>query len=112
MNTLEAFQTLDIRTGTIVAVDDFLEAVKPLYKITVDFGSEVGKMQSGAGLKPFYPNKDDLIGKRIVAVVNLPPKKIINFESQCLLLGAMDEKTGTFALLEPDREMPDGLKVF
>jgi len=112
MTTLEAFQSLDIRTGTIVAIDDFPEAKKPLYKVTVDFGPEMGQKRSGAGLKPFYPNKDNLIGKKVVAVVNLPPRKIADFSSEVLLLGAMDEQTKTFALLEPDQPMPNGLKVF
>lgn len=97
MNTLEVLQALDIRTGTIVAVDDFPEAQKPLYKVTINFGAEIGEKMSGAGLRPYYP-KEDLIEKRIVAVVNLPPKK--------------DDATNRFALLGPDKDVPNGLKVF
>lgn len=112
MDTLEAFKAIDIRTGTITAVEEFPEAIKPLYKVTVDFGPEVGEKRSGAGLKPYYPDKEKLIGKKVVAVVNLPPRQIASFRSECLILGAMDEQSGTFSLLEPDRSMPNGLKVF
>ena len=111
MDTLEAFRSLDIRTGTITAVEDFPEAKKPLYKVTIDFGPEVGEKRSGAGLKPYYPDKEKLIGKKVVVVLNLPPRQISSFQSECLLLGAMDEASGTFALLEPDQKMPNGLKV-
>lgn len=112
MDTLEAFRSLDIRTGTIVAVEDFPEAKKPLYKVTIDFGPDIGQKRSGAGIKPFYPDKNQLIGKKVVAVINLPPRQIVTFQSECLLLGAMDEKSGKFALLEPDQKMANGLKVF
>jgi len=110
MNTLEAFQALDIRTGTIVSVEDVPEAKKPIYKVIVDFGP-LGKKITGAGLKEYY-SKEELHGKRVVAIVNLPPKQIAGLTSECLLLAALDHETNQCVLLEPDREAANGLKIF
>jgi tRNA-binding protein len=112
VNTLEAFRALDIRTGTIVEVEDFPEATKPLYKVMVDFGPKIGRRRSGAGLKPYYPVKEKLIGKKVAAVINLPPRQIVTFSSECLILAAFDEKNGTLALLTADQDVPDGLRIF
>jgi tRNA-binding protein len=109
VDILEAFKTIDIRTGVVVSVKDATGTVKPFYLITADFGSEVGKRTTVAGLPPYYKAKE-LMGKTIVGVVNLPPKKIGPNESQFLILAVKsDDKV---ALLTPDKAMPEGLKVF
>lgn len=110
MDTLAAFQALDIRTGTIVAVEDVPGAKKPIYKMTVDLGP-LGKKITGAGLKKYYA-KDELVGKRVVAVVNLPPKQIAQVTSECLLLAALDEEKNQCVLLVPEKEVANGLRIF
>ena len=83
------FQKIDLRVGTIVAVQDFPKARKPAYKLSIDFGS-LGIKKSSAQITTLY-NKEDLIGKQIIANVNFEEKQIANFKSQCLVLGAVDK---------------------
>ncbi len=104
------FERLDIRVGRILAVEDFPEARKPLYRVTVDFGSEVGTRQSGAGLRDIR-TKEELVGRLVVAVVNFPPRQIGKFSSQCLILAA-PMGGGDLALLVPEKEVPLGAKIF
>ena len=102
MATIDDFQKLDIRVGQIVEVNDFPEARKPMYKMRIDFGPEVGMKNSGAQLTALY-KKEDLVGKIILGVVNFPPRKIGPFESEVLTLGVTDAE-GRVILLVPDQE--------
>lgn len=104
----EEFEKVDIRTGTVTAVEDFPEAKKPAYLLTIDFG-ELGMKKSSAQITDYY-SKDDLTGKQVVAVVNFPPKQIANFFSECLVLGAIEEN-GNVVLLETERKTGNGLKI-
>lgn len=107
MATFSDFEKLDIRAGTIIAVDDFPEARKPAYKLTIDFG-EAGIKKSSAQITALY-SKADLLDKQIVAVVNFPPKQIGPFISECLVLGVYNEKG--VVLLQPDKSISNGEKV-
>lgn len=102
MATIEDFQKLDIRVGKIVEVEDFPEARKPSYKLTIDFGSEIGVKRSSAQLVKHY-KKQDLIGKKVLGVVNFPPRKIGPFMSECLTLGVPDADYEC-VLIVPDRD--------
>ena len=104
------FERLDIRVGRVLAVEDFPEARKPLYRITVDFGPEVGIKKSGVGLRDIR-TKEELLGRLVVAVVNFPPRQIGKFSSECLILAA-PVSNGDLALLVPEKEVPLGAKIF
>ncbi|MDI3339201.1 MAG: tRNA-binding protein [Sphaerobacter sp.] len=101
MATIEDFQKIDMRVGRIVAVEEFPEARKPSYKLTIDFGP-LGIRRSSAGLKPYY-QPEELIGRQVVCVVNFPPRRVAGFPSEVLVLGAM-QADGRVVLLQPDRE--------
>ena len=103
------FLKVDIRTGLIVSVDDFPEARKPAWKLTIDFGDEIGIKKSSAQITDHY-GKEDLIGRQIMAVVNFPPRQIGPFMSEVLTLGVSDE-AGKVVLLAPDRDVPKGSKM-
>jgi tRNA-binding protein len=89
MATIDDFQKIDIRVGKIIAVDDFPEARKPAYKLTIDFGPEIGIKHSSAQLLKYY-KKEELIGKKVLGVVNFPPRQIGPFVSESLTLGVPD----------------------
>ncbi|MDG2108416.1 MAG: tRNA-binding protein [Flavobacteriaceae bacterium] len=101
------FERLDIRVGTVLEVNDFPEAIKPAYQLLIDFGP-LGTLNSSAQITKRY-NKKDLVGKQLVAVVNLGTKKIAHFESQCLILGAKDEDD--IIILCPETELPNGQQI-
>ena len=84
--TRDEFIRVEMRVGTIIEANDFHEARKPAYKIKVDLGKEIGIKQSSAQITDLY-SKDSLIGKQVVVIVNLPPKKIGPFISECLITG-------------------------
>ena len=109
MATYDDFQKLDIRVGRIIEVEEFPEARRPAYKLRIDFG-ELGIKTSSAQLTGLY-TKEDLKGRLVVAVVNFPPKRIAGFESQVLVLGVEDEQ-GRVVLLQPEREVEVGKKVY
>lgn len=90
MATYDDFQKLDIRVGKIVDVQDFPEARKPSYKLTIDFGPEIGTKKSSAQLVKYY-KKEDLMGKLVLGVVNFPTRQIGPFMSEVLTLGVPDE---------------------
>jgi tRNA-binding protein len=103
----QAFAQLDLRVGKILTVDDIPTARKPLYKFTIDFGV-LGVKQCAGGIKAYY-TKEQLVGKQVVAVLNLEPKPIAGVMSECMMLVSFTEND--LALLRPDKEMPVGTKV-
>ena len=102
------FEKIDLRAGTIVEVNDFPKATKAAYKLTIDFG-ELGIRKSSAQITHLY-EKQELIGKQVVAVLNFPPKQIANFISECLVLGVYTDKKEV-VLLTPDKKVTNGWKV-
>ena len=102
------FEKIEMRVGTIVKVNDFPEARKPAYQITIDFGSEIGIKKSSAQITKRY-SKDELLGKQIVAVVNFPRKQIGTFMSECLLLGSVN--SDEVVLLTSDLKVENGLRI-
>jgi len=90
--TYENFRKVDMRIGRIIDVQDFPEAKKPSYRLKIDFGKEIGIKNSSAQITDY--NKQDLIGKQVIAVVNFPPKQIANFRSEVLTLGIAGGKNG------------------
>lgn len=108
MITWQDFEKVDIRTGTILEVEEFPKARKPAWKLKIDFG-ELGVKKSSAQIKDLY-QREDLVGKQILAVVNFPPKQIADFMSECLVLGVEgDEKE--IVLLGTERKVKNGQKV-
>lgn len=105
--SFEAFAKVDLRVGTIIEVCDFPEAKNPAYQLTIDFGT-LGIKKSSAQITTLY-NKEDLIGKQIVAVINFPKKQIAKFMSECLVLGAVDGKD--VMLLNPESNVLNGTVV-
>jgi tRNA-binding protein len=108
--SFEDFLKLDIRCGTIVAATSFLEARKPAYKLEIDFGAPLGTRKSSAQITTHY-QLDELIGKKVMAVVNFPPRQIGPFMSEVLTLGVPDA-TGEVVLVTLDQPVPDGGKLF
>jgi tRNA-binding protein len=102
------FAKVDMRVGRIVAVEDFPEARKPAWKLTIDFGSELGVKRSSAQITNY--TREELEGRLIVAVVNFPPRQIGPVRSEVLTLGALDEE-GRVILLAPDAEVPLGSRI-
>jgi len=102
------FDKVDIRVGTIIEVEDFPEAKNPAYKIHIDFGPELGIKKTSAQVTSLY-NKEVLLHKQVLAVVNFPPKQIATFMSECLLLGAVDGAAVT--LVHPGLKVANGLRV-
>ena len=102
------FEKVDMRVGTVVEVNDFPEARNPSYKLQIDFGDEIGVLKTSAQVTTLY-NKKDILGKQVIAVVNFPKKQIANFMSECLLIGAVDDKDVT--LLETGRQVKNGLRI-
>jgi tRNA-binding protein len=107
--TWDDFAKLDIRTGTIVAVNDFPEARNPAYRLTIDFGATIGLKKSSAQITTHY-KKEDLLNRQIIAVVNFPPKRIAGFISECLVLGVYDENNDVI-LLQPGKTLSNGQKI-
>ena len=103
------FERTDMRVGTIIAVNDFPEARKPAYQLTIDFGNEIGIRKSSAQITKRY-EKEDLINRQIIAVINFPKKQIGKFMSECLVLGAVGEE-GDVILLAPDFKIQNGLRI-
>ncbi|MEN2400947.1 tRNA-binding protein [Flavobacterium sp. MC2016-06] len=107
--TWNEFERTDMRVGTIIDVNDFPEARKPAFQLTIDFGTEIGIRKSSAQITKRYA-KEDLLNRQIVAVVNFPKKQIGKFMSECLVLGAVGEE-GDVILLAPDFKIDNGLRI-
>lgn len=107
MISYDDFDKVEIRTGTIIEVNDFPKARKPAYQLTIDFGAE-GIKRSSAQITDLY-DKQTLIGKQILAVVNFPPKQIANFFSECLVLGVVTPEG--VVLLQTERPVANGLRI-
>jgi tRNA-binding protein len=108
MISWQDFEKIDIRCGTIIEVNDFANAKKPAYQLTIDFGKE-GIKKSSAQITHHYL-KEELLNRQVVAVVNFPVKQIANFYSECLVLGVYDANNNV-VLLQPERKVDNGMKV-
>ncbi|MGE0254282.1 MAG: tRNA-binding protein [Alphaproteobacteria bacterium] len=108
--SFDDFLKVDIRVGTIVAADEFPQARKPAYRLTVDFGSEIGTKRSSAQITKHY-ERETLVGRQVAAVVNFPPRQIGPFMSEVLVLGFPDPEGGV-VLIAPDLAVPNGGRLF
>jgi tRNA-binding protein len=104
------FTRVDIRVGTIVDVQPYPEARKPAYKLSVDFGPEIGIKKSSAQVTVLY-QPGDLLGRQVAAVVNFPPKQIGKFMSEVLVLG-FPSAAGEVVLIQPSQQVPNGGRLF
>lgn len=108
MATFDDFLKLDIRVGTIIEANVFENAKRPAYKLKIDFGDELGIKKSSAQITDKY-EISELIGKKILAVVNFPPRQIANYMSEVLVLGTYSD--GGVVLITPDKETKNGDKL-
>lgn len=108
MATFEDFMKIDIRVGTIISAKDFIKANNPSYQLEIDFGEEIGLKKSSAQITEKY-EPEDLVGKKVLAVVNFPPKQIANYISEVLTLGTYSE--GGVVLAVPDKKVKNGDKL-
>ena len=103
------FDKVELRVGTIVDAEDFPEARKPAFKLKVDFGDEIGVKKSSAQITDLY-NREDLIGRQVLAVINFPPRQIGPVRSECLVTG-FHRDDGAVILAEPESKVPNGAKL-
>lgn len=108
--SFDEFLKVDVRVGRIVAAEPYPEARKPAFKVTVDFGPEIGTKRSSAQITKNY-TVDGLPGRLVMGVVNFPPKQIGKFMSEFLLLGVPDAD-GEVTLLTPDGDVPIGGRMY
>jgi tRNA-binding protein len=106
----DQFLKFDIRAGTVVDVQHFPEARKPAWKLKIDFGAGIGVKRSSAQITEHY-GKEELLGSKVAAVVNFPPRQIGPFLSEVLTVGFPDAQ-GRVVLVRPDRDVPDGARLF
>jgi tRNA-binding protein len=107
--TWDQFEQVDLRVGTITKAEEFAEAHNPSYKLWIDFGSEIGIKKSSAQITDLY-SPGDLIDKQIIGIVNLPPKQIGPFTSECLVTGFY-RANGDVVLATPELDVPNGCKL-
>ena len=105
----EIFFAIDLRVGTVVGAERFPQARKPSYRLRLDFGP-LGVMNSSAQLTERY-SSDDLVGRQVIAAVNIGERRIAGFTSECLVLG-VDDDTGRVVCLAPDAPVPNGARVY
>jgi len=105
---IDHFRAVDMRVGRIETVEEFPEARVPAWKLTIDFGPEIGTLRSSAQITSY--RREQLEGTLIVAVVNFPPRRIGPFSSEVLVLGALDDELGV-VLLRPDRDAQPGSPI-
>lgn len=103
------FEKVEMRVGEIIEVQDFPKARKPAYQLKIDFGSKIGILKSSAQITKRY-QKEDLLHRQVIAVVNFPPKQIANFISECLVLGAVGPEDD-IVLLQPKQKVENGLRI-
>ncbi|MBB3032678.1 tRNA-binding protein [Alteriqipengyuania lutimaris] len=108
--SFDQFLKVDIRIGTVVAAHEFPEARKPAYRLEIDFGPTIGVKKTSAQITANY-SRDELVGRQVAAVVNFPPRQIGPVMSEVLTLGFADE-AGEVVLFAPDRQVPDGSRLF
>ena len=108
--SFDDFMAVDVRVGEIVRAEPFPEARKPAYKLWVNFGDEIGEKKSSAQITVHY-SLSELVGKRVMAVVNFPPRQIGPVKSEVLVLGVPDEN-GSVVLITPDKDVPLGVRLF
>lgn len=106
--TVEDFERVEMRVGRILQVEEFPKARKPSYRLFIDFGP-YGVRRSSAAVQPFYA-REELVGRQVVAVMNFPPRRIADFESEVLVLGALEDD-GRIVLLRPDAEAELGARI-
>jgi tRNA-binding protein len=106
--TWKQFEAVDMRVGRVLGVEDFPDARVPAWKLTIDFGPEIGEKRSSAQITSYA--REDLEGRLVVAVVNFPPKRIGPFLSEVLVLGALDDAKGV-VLLAPDEDVKPGDRI-
>ena len=107
--TWNDFERIELRVGTVVDVDEFPEARKPAWKLTVDFGAALGLRRSSAQITDLY-DRDSLVGRQVLAVLNFPKKQIGPFMSECLITG-LEREDGAIVLMTPDKPVPNGAKL-
>jgi tRNA-binding protein len=106
--TIEDFERIDMRVGRVIAVDEFPEARRPAWKLTIDFGPEIGQRRSSAQITNY--TREELEDTLVVGVVNFPPRRIGPFVSEVLVVGASDSE-GRVILLRPDAAVPLGARI-
>jgi tRNA-binding protein len=107
--TWTEFERVEMRVGTILEVNDFPEARKPAFQLTIDFGSNIGIRKTSAQITKRY-QREELVNRQIIAVLNFPKKQIGKFMSECLVLGSLGEDND-IVLLQPDFVVENGLRI-
>ena len=107
--TIDGFNQVELRVGTVIQAEVFPEARKPAYKLQVDFGSDIGVKKSSAQITDLY-TVEELVGKQVMGVVNFPPRQIGPFMSECLITGFV-QTDGSVVLAVPDQPVANGLKL-